>query len=826
MAEFLTSHVLENEIVKANDFEFAFENLVTNVSKATQMFLESNQDFVINGKVLANTTPDMFVRISPIFGVCKSTGVPFGNTELETLSIGFGESNSGRVDTLEVKGEWEEYDEQQRAFNDPDTDTQTYQYVNTKKRLKPVYRILQGSEGSSVAPDAESDWVKLAEVVIRANATWIEDSDIKNITSDIAGLANEGWTNQEDATYNIGYISDVNERFREQHNEDGTHKENVINSDSLNIGIGSKQINGSILPVGGNVAFPTQTIPATNSILSVLSAITTMLTSLYNAYLKFGNYNFNGELAISSIADANNALTKPLKLVAAGDGTAVLKIGDNPVLSIGADGKLSTNGYTANSNNNLVTFAVTKSLGDLITNNYNDLSGQITDLRATLNGVKEFANDILSRYTLSNVVISAVSTANVTLSGTQTIDGVSLSAGNNVLLKDQNNKAENGVWEVQTGAWNRTSGFTVASGFKDKLFTTTSGTANGGKIFYSPELFDPFTLGTTEIIFKEANFSIRKLGNKIVMRDSNGKAYLDIVGDVTGNVTGNVSGSSGSCTGNAATATSAGKLTTARKTYVTLGTANTSTTRDWSGDTTIPVDGTLNVANGGTGKATHTANAVLTGNGTTAVNNVATASGAFYATAANGAPKFGTLPAAQGGTGQTSLNNVAVGSATKLTTARKVYVKLGTASTTETKDFSGDTAIPVNGTLPVANGGTGATNSQAARQNLGIGYGTCTMAADTVAKKATVSGITISTGVRVAIKFTNKNTAASPTLAVNDTQGYWPIYLRGTAKRPAGGNYETWAAGETVEFVFTGNGWEMQKAINMTLSGTTLYVEY
>ena len=53
--------------------------------------------------------------------------------------------------------------------------------------------------------------------------------------------------------------------------------------------------------------------------------------------------------------------------------------------------------------------------------------------------------------------------------------------------------------------------------------------------------------------------------------------------------------------GNATTATSAGRLTYARKTYVTLGTASTTTTRDWSGDTTIPVSGTLAVANGGTG---------------------------------------------------------------------------------------------------------------------------------------------------------------------------------------------------------------------------------
>ena len=48
---------------------------------------------------------------------------------------------------------------------------------------------------------------------------------------------------------------------------------------------------------------------------------------------------------------------------------------------------------------------------------------------------------------------------------------------------------------------------------------------------------------------------------------------------------------------------SASKLATARTTYVTLGTASTTTTRDWSGITTIPVNGILSVANGGTGES-------------------------------------------------------------------------------------------------------------------------------------------------------------------------------------------------------------------------------
>lgn len=66
------------------------------------------------------------------------------------------------------------------------------------------------------------------------------------------------------------------------------------------------------------------------------------------------------------------------------------------------------------------------------------------------------------------------------------------------------------------------------------------------------------------------------------------------------------------------------------------------------------VDGVVSVAQGGTGKGSHTSNSVLVGDGTNAVKNVASASGALYATAANGAPQFGTLPVAQGGTGATT----------------------------------------------------------------------------------------------------------------------------------------------------------------------------
>lgn len=56
-----------------------------------------------------------------------------------------------------------------------------------------------------------------------------------------------------------------------------------------------------------------------------------------------------------------------------------------------------------------------------------------------------------------------VATANVTLTGSQTIQGVSLSAGDRVLLTQQTNAVTNGLWLVQTGSWTRASDMATGS---------------------------------------------------------------------------------------------------------------------------------------------------------------------------------------------------------------------------------------------------------------------------------------------------------------------------------------------------------------------------
>lgn len=98
----------------------------------------------------------------------------------------------------------------------------------------------------------------------------------------------------------------------------------------------------------------------------------------------------------------------------------------------------------------------------------------------------------------------------------------------------------------------------------------------------------------------------------------------------------------------------------------------------------LPKGYVIPAAEGGTGRATLTANAILAGNTTSAVKQIATASGALYATAANGAAKFGTLPIAQGGTGATdrlaaakNLTNEAVSSPNYVVSLTNSWGKFG-----------------------------------------------------------------------------------------------------------------------------------------------------
>lgn len=100
--------------------------------------------------------------------------------------------------------------------------------------------------------------------------------------------------------------------------------------------------------------------------------------------------------------------------------------------------------------------------------------------------------------------VRAATTANITLSGTQTIDGISVVVGDRVLVKDQSTGAQNGIYVVASGAWSRATdadNTSVDSEVKTGMSVFVSeGTANADKIF-SLTTNGAITLGTTALTF-------------------------------------------------------------------------------------------------------------------------------------------------------------------------------------------------------------------------------------------------------------------------------------------------------------------------------------
>jgi len=106
------------------------------------------------------------------------------------------------------------------------------------------------------------------------------------------------------------------------------------------------------------------------------------------------------------------------------------------------------------------------------------------------------------------VPCDAATTAAITLSGLQTVDGVVLASGDRVLVKNQADSADNGIYVADTGDWNRAKDFDgnldVVNG---TICTVTGGTTNGSTGWRVECTTDPAVIGTTDITFQEGVFN-------------------------------------------------------------------------------------------------------------------------------------------------------------------------------------------------------------------------------------------------------------------------------------------------------------------------------
>jgi len=298
---------------------------------------------------------------------------------------------------------------------------------------------------------------------------------------------------------------------------------------------------------------------------------------------------------------------------------------------------------------------------------YNSSTGVFTANTSTL-ALKSYVDEQVSASAQGLDVkgsVRAATTGNITLSGTQTIDGVSLSAGDRVLVKDQTDGTENGLYVVvDGGAWTRTTDADSDSEVTAGLFTfVTEGTsyADTGWVVSTN---DDITVGTTAITFTQFSGAGQySAGDGLTL---SGTTFA--VGGTTDRIT--VS----------ADAVDIASTYEGQSSIVTVGTITTGT---WNGTT-------VGVAYGGTGVTSLASGEYVVGNGTGGLTTSATIPVADL---------DGTIAISQGGTGATTAAGARsnLGATTKYAASNaEITPSSGTATWTVTHNLdSSDTVVSI-----------------------------------------------------------------------------------------------------------------------------------
>ena len=112
--------------------------------------------------------------------------------------------------------------------------------------------------------------------------------------------------------------------------------------------------------------------------------------------------------------------------------------------------------------------------------------------------------------------VRVVATGNITLSAAQTIDGVAVAAGDDVLVVGQTTASQNGVYTVAAGAWTRRTDEDASNELiAGASWLVTAGTANSGSTWRLATT-GTITVGTTSISIVKADMgTVYSAGNGI-----------------------------------------------------------------------------------------------------------------------------------------------------------------------------------------------------------------------------------------------------------------------------------------------------------------------
>ena len=209
-----TARVEPHMIAKSEDFEFGFRSVIRNSAILDRVLTAADVDYVAGGYVNA-IQGTMTFTVDPIWANGRGIEMPaYLGAASQTITVSMPQ-NFPRIDIVQVRGAFESFDRQQRAFFDPEIQRVHYLNVDTKSRLSTEIVVKRGTEGASHAPDTDSGYIKLAEIHVDPETFSLTEDNIKNVTAVSQGGGNTGWTNETARTFrpSAGGLTDLSERI-------------------------------------------------------------------------------------------------------------------------------------------------------------------------------------------------------------------------------------------------------------------------------------------------------------------------------------------------------------------------------------------------------------------------------------------------------------------------------------------------------------------------------------------------------------------------------------------------------------------------------------
>lgn len=121
--------------------------------------------------------------------------------------------------------------------------------------------------------------------------------------------------------------------------------------------------------------------------------------------------------------------------------------------------------------------------------------------------------------------------SNIVLSGLQAIDGVMVAVDNRVLVKNQTNAAQNGIYKAKTGSWVRSSDADSSSKIESSMYLFVNEGINQSDTGWILTTDGTIVLGTTALNFKEFTLNVQDVDARIKLLSGSSFGELMTMGN-------------------------------------------------------------------------------------------------------------------------------------------------------------------------------------------------------------------------------------------------------------------------------------------------------